>query len=419
MDLALSDEQEALRESARGFLGRAWSTSRARRVRTPEGSGHDPALWREMASLGWLGLAFPATVGGGGGDLLDLAVVFEEAGRALVPTTLHSTVEAALLLDRAADNDQRAALLPPVLSGDRIVSVALQEAGMRSSAEAIATTASRDGDGDGVVVDGTKLFVPNAGVADVLVVVARDPDGVVLVVVPTDSAGVVRTPLATFAGDAQHMVAFDRVRVPADRVLAGGWPAVAQVSRDATALQCVEMAGGARAVLDMTVQHVTDRHQFGRPLGSFQAVQHQVADLSMRIDAAWLATWQAVWRCAGGAEAEGAGREVAIAKAAASDAYVDATLTAHQLHGGIGFAVDHDLHLWSDRARWAAATHGTREEHLRSLAQLGGRADRALLQPTRGHLATDALLGGEASRQRSTSGRDEADLSSRAPNGAT
>ena len=296
---------------------------------------------------------------------------------------------------------------------------------MRSSPAAIATTVSRDrdgdGDGDGVVVAGTKLFVPNAGVADALVVVARDPDGVVLVVVPTDSAGVVRTPLATFAGDAQHMVAFDRVRVPADRVLAGGWPAVAQASRDATALQCVEMAGGARAVLDMTVQYVTDRHQFGRPLGSFQAVQHQVADLSMRIDAAWLATWQAVWRCAGGAEAEGAAgaeRKVAIAKAAASDAYVDATLTAHQLHGGIGFAVDHDLHLWSDRARWAAATHGTREEHLRSLAQLGGRADRALLQPARGHLAADALLGGEASRQRSTSGRDEADLSSRAPNGA-
>ncbi|HMG41920.1 MAG TPA: acyl-CoA dehydrogenase [Acidimicrobiales bacterium] len=370
MDLALSDEQEALRESARGFLGRAWSTSRVRGARTPDGAGHDPGLWREMAALGWLGLAFPGAVGGGGGDLLDLAVVFEEAGRALVPTTLHSTVEAALLIDRAADDDQRAVLLPPVLSGDRIVSVALQEAGMRSSPAAIATTASRDAAGDGVVVDGTKLFVPNAGVADALVVVARGPDGVVLVVVPTDSAGVVRTPLQTFAGDAQHMVAFDRVRLPAHRVLAGGWPAVAHVRRDATALQCVEMAGGARAVLDMTVQFVTDRHQFGRPLGSFQAVQHQVADLSMRIDAAWLAAWQAVWRCAGGADAEGAEREVAIAKTAASDAYVDATLTAHQLHGGIGFAVDHDLHLWSDRARWAAATHGTSDEHLCSLGQL-------------------------------------------------
>jgi alkylation response protein AidB-like acyl-CoA dehydrogenase len=138
------------------------------------------------------------------------------------------------------------------------------------------------------------------------------------------------------------------------------------------------MVGGARAVLDLTVRYIADRVQFGRPIGSFQAVQHHVADLATRIDAAGLAAWQAVWRCSLGrdanADAGGSEAAVAIAKVAAGDAYVETTLMAHQLHGGIGFTVDHDLHLWSDRARAAALAFGTREDHLRALGSLVARA---------------------------------------------
>lgn len=366
MDLALSEEQESLRASARALFERAWSPARVRETRTPAGDGHDADLWRRIADVGWLGLAFPEAIGGGGGDLVDLAVVFEEAGRALAPTTLYSTVAAALLVDRAGDDRQRADLLAPVLAGERIMSIAVGEAGARRSLDALATTVADDG--DGVRVDGTKLFVPNAGVADDLVVVGRGPDGAVrLAVVPTDAAGVTREPMATFAHDAQHAVTFDGVRVAGDRVLAGGPPAAAltRTLRDATALQSVEMTGGARRVLEMTVAYVTERAQFGRPLGSFQAVQHHVADLSIRVDAASLAAWQAVWRCSTGDDGPAVEREVAIAKAAASTAYVGTTLMAHQLHGGIGFAVDHDLHLWSDRARAAAQVFGTADDHLR------------------------------------------------------
>jgi alkylation response protein AidB-like acyl-CoA dehydrogenase len=383
-NLALSAEQEALRASARAFLQRACPPELVRRVGAPGGNGHDAGLWRGMAELGWVGLALPEAVGGGGGGLLDLAVVYEEAGRALVPTTLYSTVEAALLVDRAGADAPRAGLLPAVVGGDRIVSLAYHEEGMASSPDALATTATVEG--DVVVVDGTKLFVPNAGVADDLVVVARDPDGtgagaVRLVVVPTGAPGVRRSPLTTFAHDAQHEVSFTEVRLPVDRVLAGAstdaWPVVAEVRRVATALQCVEMVGGARAVLDRTVRHVTDRVQFGRPIGSFQAVQHHIADLSTRIDAAGLAAWQALWRCSLGSDAPAdtgsAEAAVAIAKVAAGDAYVETTLIAHQLHGGIGFALDHDLHLWSDRARAAALTFGTREDHLRALGTLVAR----------------------------------------------
>ena len=380
-DLALSAEQEALRASARAFLQRACPPELVRRVGAPGGDGHDADLWRGMTELGWVGLAFPEAVGGGGGDLLDLAVVYEEAGRALVPTTLYSTVEAALLVDRAGGDAPRAALLPAVLAGDRIVSLAYHEEGMASSPDALATTATVEG--EVVVVDGTKLFVPNAGVADDLVVVARDPDGtgagaVRLVVVPSGAPGVRRSRLTTFAHDAQHEVSFTAVRVPVDGVLAGAptdaWPITEEVRRVATALQCVEMVGGARAVLDRTVRYVTDRVQFGRPIGSFQAVQHHIADLSTRIDAAGLAAWKAVWRCSLGSDVPvdtgSPEAAVAIAKVAAGDAYVETTLMAHQLHGGIGFTLDDDLHLWSDRARAAALAFGTREDHLGALGAL-------------------------------------------------
>jgi alkylation response protein AidB-like acyl-CoA dehydrogenase len=384
-DLALSAEQEALRASARAFLQRACPPELVRRVGAPTGDGHDADLWRGMAELGWVGLAFPEAVGGGGGSLLDLAVVYEEAGRVLVPTTLYSTVEAALLIDRAAADAPRSGLLRAVLAGERIVSLAYHETGMANSPDALATTAVVEG--RAVVVDGTKLFVPNAGVADDLVVVARDPaatgaGAVRLVVVPTDAPGVRRSRLATFAHDAQHEVSFAAVRLPVDSVLADGsrdaWPVVEDVRRVATALQCVEMVGGARAVLDRTVQYIADRVQFGRPIGSFQAVQHHVADLSTRIDAAGLGAWRAVWRCSLGSDAPAdAGSfeaAVAIAKVAAGDAYVETTLMAHQLHGGIGFTDDHDLHLWSDRARAAAVAFGTREDHLRALGTLVARA---------------------------------------------
>jgi alkylation response protein AidB-like acyl-CoA dehydrogenase len=372
MDLALSDEQEALRASARAFLDRACPPEVVRRLRTPEGTGHDARLWKEMVALGWPGLALPEAVGGGGGDLVDLAVVFEEAGRALAPTTLYSTVVAALLLCRAGDDAQREALLTPVLQGERLTSIALHEQGMRFSPDAIATTTEARGDGH-VAVRGLKLYVPNAAVADELVVVARSEragrGAVRLVVVPTDAPGVRVEPQATFAHDAQHVVAFDDVVVAEDRVLAvpdGAWETTARTVRDATALQCVEMVGGAARVLDMTVEYVALRAQFGRPIGSFQAVQHHVADLSIAVDAARLAAWQAVWRCATGEDAD---REVAVAKVAANRAYVDATLVAHQLHGAIGFVVDHDLHLWSDRARATAQTFGTTDDHLRALGR--------------------------------------------------
>jgi alkylation response protein AidB-like acyl-CoA dehydrogenase len=319
--------------------------------------------------MGWLGLPIPGSLGGGDGDLLDLAVVFEEAGRVLAPTTLYSTVAATLLLHLAGDNAQRAHFLPPIVAGQRLASIALHEEALRSSPQSL-TTVVDEVDG-GVVVSGTKVFVANAEVADDIVVVARtrvaEPDPIRLVVVPTHAPGVCVESLATFAGDAQHIVHLESVSAPSDRVLggpAGASRPLERTLRQVTALQCVEMVGGASRVLEMTISYVTARSQFGRPIGSFQAVQHHITNTSIAVDAARLAAWQAVWRCT---TDDDPAREVSIAKVAANEAYVAATLTAHQLHGGIGFAIDHDLHLWSDRARATAQAFGTTDDHLRML----------------------------------------------------
>jgi alkylation response protein AidB-like acyl-CoA dehydrogenase len=362
MDLRLTDEQEQLQSWARRVLERTWRPADVRRTRRPAGSGHDPALWEAMASLGWLGLPFDVRIGGSGGTLLDLAVVRHEAGRALVPTTLASTLEAALLLDRAGGDALRRSVLPSVVAGRQLLTVARRDEAGGTTTASVA--------GDEVVVHGTKAFVPNAVTADDLVVAARlagEGDGwVALVVVPTTAAGVIVEPLATSAGDAQDVVHFEQVRVPRTHLVTDRGRALDRIERDATALDTIDAVGGARAVLDMTVEYVGQRSQFGRPIGSFQAVQHHVADMATAVDAAELAAWQAVWAC--DRDDLGATRAVAIAAVAAADSYLAVTLTAHQLHGGIGFATDHDLHLWSDRAVAAAVGRRSRHEHLCTIA---------------------------------------------------
>jgi alkylation response protein AidB-like acyl-CoA dehydrogenase len=283
-------------------------------------------------------------------------------------------VEAALLIERAGDGAQRARLLRPVLAGERIASVAYHEDGMRSSADALATTAALEG--DAVVVNGTKLFVPNAGAADDLVVVARDPavggpGAVRLAVVPTGAPGVRRSRMGTFAHDAQHEVAFEAVRVPPDRVLAAAspdaWSAVDGVRRVATGLQCVEMVGGARAVLDMTVGYVGDRTQFGRPIGSFQALRHLLADLYVRQASSWSSVLYAA--AALDERADDAARTASIAKAYVGRAAREVAHGAMQVFGGIAMTAEHPAHRFLRRIIVRERQFGDAAHHERALGR--------------------------------------------------
>lgn len=373
MDLELTQDQELLQRSAADFFARELPSSLVRELQAPGASGHDEGLWRKMAETGWVGLAIPREYGGGGATLLELGLLYEEAGRALAPTTLYSTMYAALLITALGTEEQKKRYLTRIAQGEMIGTVAYAELQALHNPDYFQTTAVREG--EGWRLTGTKAFVPNAHLADPLIVVARDgaSGGLTAFLVESRAQGLSAEPHQTFGKDRQSLVRLEGVRLPPAAVLGGdagagkAEPAFEQATQQATALQCVEMAGGARKILEMTVAYVSQRRQFGVPIGSFQAVQHHLANVATAVDGARLAAYQAVSLLSEGSPCP---REVAIAKAWASEAYKNASVIAHQVWGGIGYTTEVDLHLYSNRAKATELTFGTRDFHLRRLGDL-------------------------------------------------
>ncbi|HEX4979888.1 MAG TPA: acyl-CoA dehydrogenase family protein [Acidimicrobiales bacterium] len=373
MDLQPSEEERLLAESARKVFERDCPTTLVRELREDTSAGHSDELWSKIASQGWLGLGLPERHGGAGG-LVDLGLVMEEAGRALVPTTFRSTVQAAQLIALAGTDAQQARLLAPIVEGRSLSSVAVAEPRAIHDLRHIEATASPAG--DEWVLSGVKTFVANAHLADPLLVVARTGGGSLerslsVFSVAKGTPGVSIEPHSTFAHDRQFRVRLDSVALSADDRLGAldGPPAAAGLEEARlrwVALLCAEMVGGNLRVLDMTAEYVRARVQFGRPIGSFQAVQHHIANMGAGADAARLATYQALWRLATG---RGAAREVSIAKAWTGRAYKEATVMAHQLHGGYGYVREHDLHLWSEHAKACEVALGGRDLHLLAVAR--------------------------------------------------
>jgi 3-oxocholest-4-en-26-oyl-CoA dehydrogenase beta subunit len=373
MYVGLSEEQEEFSRACRRLLERNCPTSLVRELAS-SGDGHSEALFTSLASLGLFELAVPA--GDEPGGFIELGIAYREAGRALVPTTLYSTVWAALLLRGGAPESP---LLPQIRQGRLVATVAQAEEGVVSleSTTRYKTTAGRLWDG-GWIISGTKLFVQNAGAADVLLVVAKvvedgSDDRIVLLAVPRQIRGLVATPMMTFGHDRQAEVTFDKVQVDAEAVVAGPFSHVewlswfGSVNDRATALQCMEMLGGAERVLDDTVAYIKEREVFGRPIGTFQAAQHHVANLGIAVAAARVAAYQAL--CAADSDRD-ARRTVSTAKSWLSKAYKEVTVLAHQLFGAIGYVRETDLHLWSQRAKTTEALFGDRSFHLGRLADL-------------------------------------------------
>ena len=225
------------------------------------------------------------------------------------------------------------------------------------------------------MLNGTKLFVPNAHVSDYLVVAARtgtDAEDVTLFIVPRETDGVAQTLLQTIASDRQSEIVFDNVKLPGSAVLGGvnaGWATVARVLDWGAIGKCAEMSGGGQQVLDMTVDYVKQRTQFGRPIGSFQAIQHHCANMATDVEGSRYITYQAAWRLSEGLPAE---REVAMAKAWVSDAYRRVCALGHQSHGAIGFTKEHNMQLFSRRAKAAELAFGDSDYHLETVAHAVG-----------------------------------------------
>ena len=363
MDFGFSEEQELLRQSARDFLSKECPMPFVRRLMADE-TGHSPDYWRKLADMGWLGLTLPEDAGGSGLDFVDLTVVLEEMGRVVMPGPYLSTVVAAgFALTDAASPALRARTLPGIASGELIATVAQLEPSGRWDAEGIAATL-RD-DGAGLRLDGTKLFVPDAQVADLIIVAARRPgtsaaEGVSLVCVEKGSPGLEVRPLRTMDQTRRLAeVRLDGVSVGRDALLGAegeGWRILERMSDRLKVALCAEACGGAQRVLEMSVDYAKVREQFGKPIGSFQAIQHKCADMLVQVECAKSATYYAAWAVAN--DVEEAPLAAAMAKAWCSDAYRKVAGEGIQIHGGIGFTWEHDMHIYFKRAKSSEVTCG-------------------------------------------------------------
>ena len=379
MDLSLSEDQEMLRKMARDFLANECPKTLVREMEEDE-KGYSPELWAKMAEQGWTGLPFPEKYSGVGYSFLDLAVLLEEMGRACLPGPYFSTgVLVGGAITKAGSEEQKQKLLGEISEGKLIATLALTEPSASYKANDIQVTAAAEGGGH--VINGTKLFVPDANVADVMVVVARTggqgAEGLTLFLVDPKASGVSITQLKTIASDKLCEVTFDKVKVGQDAVLGEvgkGWPMVETVLQKAAVAKCAEMVGGAQQVLEMTVNYSKERVQFGRPIGSFQAIQHHCANMAIDVDGSRFISYQAAWMLSEGMPST---KEVAMAKSWTSDAYRRLTALGHQVHGGIGFTKDHDMQLYYRRAKAAEVTFGDGDFHRDVVASEIGLPDPA------------------------------------------
>ncbi|MAF51551.1 MAG: hypothetical protein CL694_00835 [Chloroflexi bacterium] len=373
MDLGLNEAQQMLQNSAREFLEAECPDTYVRAMEEDE-RGYTPEMWAKMAEQGWLGLTIPERYGGVGLGFMDLTVLVEEMGGALLPGPFFSTVVmGGQAIQLAGSDEQKAEFLPRIAEGQIIVTLALTEPSGRWDAAGVEVTASPSA--DGFVINGAKLYVPNAHVSDYLVVAARTGEAetdISLFIVARSASGVSQTLLKTIASDRQSEVVFENVAVPASALLgelSGGWDAVESVLQWGAIGKCAEMVGGGRQVLDMTVDYAKERVQFGRPIGSFQAIQHHCADIATEVDASRHITFQAAARLNDGLDAT---REVAMAKAWVSGSYRRVCALGHQCHGAIGFTKEHNMQLYSRRAKAAELMFGDSDVHLEAVADAIG-----------------------------------------------
>ena len=369
MDFDLSKPQKLLKDSARDFLTRECKLDRVREL-METGTAHDDRLWQSIADQGWMGLIVPEEHGGLGLGLVELAVVAEEMGRACLPGAFLSTLTAAALVERAGSLEQRAKDLEPIAAGELKATVAFLEEGASWEVDEIKLKATREG--GNFQLAGRKLFVPDAAIADLLICVARDGNGLALLPVERGAEGLsVKATPSMDATRKLYEVTFADVSVAeADVFGADGdaRSALGQAIEVATVALCAEMVGGMQWVLDTTVEYAKTRQQFGRAIGSFQAVQHQCADMLLMTESARSATYYAAWALTAGDQS--ASVAVSIAKAYCSDAYREVGNRGIQVHGGIGFTWEHDLHLYCKRSKASEVMFGDAAFHRERIARL-------------------------------------------------
>ncbi|HXJ83644.1 MAG TPA: acyl-CoA dehydrogenase family protein [Candidatus Methylomirabilis sp.] len=375
MNFGFNEEQELLRSTARKFFENECPSTVVRTL-MESAPAMTPELWAKLAEQGWLGLVYPEAYDGMGLGLVDLVVLMEEMGRAVVPGPYFSTVLlGGLAILEAGSEAQKKEWLPKVAAGGKRVTLAWMEPSAALGAQGVTLPATEKS--GAYTLSGTKLFVPDANTADALVVAARTSvgkaeDGISLFLVPRDTRGLDVKLLPTMDQTRKLCeVTFNGVTLGRDALLGApgaGWRPLARVLDRATVALCAEMCGGAQKVLEMTVEYAKIRQAFGRPIGSYQGVKHRAADMLVDVENSKSITYYAAWALDEGV-ADGP-LAASMAKAYVSDAYRRVASAGIQLHGGIGFTWEHDLHLYFKRAKSSEFTFGDATYHRERVAQL-------------------------------------------------
>jgi alkylation response protein AidB-like acyl-CoA dehydrogenase len=379
LEFAFNQEQKELQRSARAFLRDHSSSEQVRQAMGSE-LGYDTDVWERMANeLGWPALTIPEAYGGYGLGQVELAVLMEEMGAVLLCSPFFSSVcLAANALIVGGSEEQKARYLPAIASGSRLATLALGEVGGQAwTAEAVQATARPEG-GD-FILEGIKTYVPDGHTAALFLIAARSPgsngeQGISLFAVPADTVGLEVKALATMDQTRrQAEVSLGGVRVPASSLLGQqgqGWSVIRPTLDLAAVALSAEQVGGAQACLDMTVAYAKERRQFGREIGSFQAIKHKLADMMLLVESARSASYYAAWAASQGSSE--LPQLASLAKAYCSDAYFHCAAESIQIHGGVGFTWEYDVHLYFKRARSSESLLGDAPYHRELVARSMG-----------------------------------------------
>jgi alkylation response protein AidB-like acyl-CoA dehydrogenase len=373
MDLSLSTAQELLRDAARDFLAQECPRSFVKEVDESE-TGFSTELWQKMAELGWIGMIIPEEYGGGGNSFMDLGVLYEEMGSACISSPHHSSVilGGLTLLDAGSDQQKRD-ILPSVANGQRILAFAHTEPDYGWGPESINMPATRRN--GGFVLNGTKLFVLDAQVADQIVVVARTSsggspeDGITLFLVDKNTPGVASRIVSGWTGDKMNEITFNNVEVPDSAVIGpvdGGWPTVERVLDRGAIAMCSYIVGGLQRLLDITVEYSKNRIAFGVPIGTFQRVQDWIIVIVNDLESARWTTYEAVWKL--DENRPDAGLAISMAQVVASEGYPRSAEASHHVHAGIGIDKEYGLYLYTKKARTLLSYLGDPVYHRKRVA---------------------------------------------------
>tara|TARA_B100000945_G_scaffold308131_1_gene297391 strand:- start:4916 stop:6040 length:1125 start_codon:yes stop_codon:yes gene_type:complete len=371
MDLTLDETQQMLKNTAKDFFATECTETHVREMENDK-DGYNKQLWEKIVNQGWLGVPFSEKYGGFGLSFLEFCILLEEAGRVMLPEPLFQTVLlGGMPVNLAGSDQQKEEILPKIISGETIATLAFHEEDDSIIPDAINCEATLSK--DTYTLSGKKMFVQFANISDLLIVLARtgkSSTDLSLFLVPSNTEGIQISSLDTISSDKQSFVSFNKVQIPSKNLLGkknNGWETLEHVySMAATGKSC-EMLGASEQVLEGTVEYAKTRTQFGRPIGSFGEIQRHCSEMATLVEGTRFVIYEAAWKLSENLDSK---KEVAMAKSWTSDSHKKVCAISHQVHGGIGFTKEHWIQLYSRRAKAAELAFGDANYHREKLAEL-------------------------------------------------